>query len=329
MTGSETGSQGGMLWRVAVAVPAHAAVAFETVLEPFALSVSTYDPDPGSGRTPGKPAPASWSGDIWLAEACVVEAICEEEPPAAAVRNALEAAASATGVALPEPRISTIEPRDWVAETQRSFPPMTVGRYHLRGSHVETPAPAGSIGIIMDAAAAFGTGEHETTKGCLLALDRLVRSMRPSRILDMGCGSGILAVAAALTWRRPVTASDIDPTAVAVAAANARVNRVAHLVRVSLSDGYRHPAVRAGAPYDLIFANILARPLTRMAPALASHLAPGGAAILSGLLWWQEAQVLSAHRVQGLSLERRVRLGDWTTLIVRRSQAAVEPTSGL
>jgi len=313
---------GASLWRVAVAVPARAAVAFETVLEPFAVAVSTWDPDPSSARTPGKPAPASWAGDIWLAESCIVEAICETKPAAPALADALAAAAEATSVPLPEPRISPVEARDWIAETQRSFPPIDIGRYHLRGSHVEGPPPAGSIGIIMDAAAAFGTGEHETTRGCLLALDRLARSTRPRRILDMGCGSGILAVAAALTWRRPVVAADIDDTACAVAETNARINRVGGLVKIHVSDGYKNPAVRAGAPYDLVFANILARPLTRQAPALATHLAPGGAAILSGLLWWQEPQVLAAHRLQGLSLVRRLRLGDWSTLVVRRGQAA-------
>src|SRR5690606_34021882 len=143
--------------------------------------------------------------------------------------------------------------------------------------------------------------------------DVLTRRIKPARILDLGCGSGILALAAARTWRVPVVASDIDPVSVRETRRNAGVNGLLPLVCAVRSVGWQAPAVRRGGPYDLVFANILARPLMRMAPDLARNLAPGGMAVLSGLLTWQEARVLSAHRQQGLRLIRRYRFGDWST----------------
>jgi ribosomal protein L11 methyltransferase len=204
---------------------------------------------------------------------------------------------------------------DWLKRNQESFPPMRIGRYFIHGSHIETPVPAGSIGLLIDAATAFGTGEHATTHGCLLALDRLVRQGKRGRILDMGTGTGILAIAAAKSWRVPVLACDIDGNSVKVAAENVGLNQVAGLVMCRQSDGYASRAVRINAPYDLIFANILARPLASMAPDLARHLAPGGVAILSGLLAGQEPYVAAAHRAQGLAFMGRIQRQGWHTLI--------------
>jgi ribosomal protein L11 methyltransferase len=170
----------------------------------------------------------------------------------------------------------------------------------------------------LDAGLAFGSGEHASTRGCLLALERIARRQRPRRILDLGTGSGILALAAAKLTRRPVLATDIEPWSVRVADENARLNREQRLVSARLADGWRHRAVRAGGPYDLVFANILARPLCAMARDLAAHLAPGGTAILAGLLGTQARMVLAAHRRQGLVLEARHDVGPWTTLVVRR-----------
>jgi ribosomal protein L11 methyltransferase len=171
------------------------------------------------------------------------------------------------------------------------------------------------VPIRLDAGLAFGSGEHASTRGCLLALDELARRRRFRRVLDMGCGSGILAIAAAKCWPARVLAVDNDPKAVVVAQENADQNGVAGQIRVRWSEGYRSPAVRSAGPYDLIFANILADPLCDMARDLARHLAPGGTAILSGLFDRQAARVIEAHRAVGLRLRRCLQLEIWTTLV--------------
>jgi ribosomal protein L11 methyltransferase len=167
---------------------------------------------------------------------------------------------------------------------------------------------------------AFGSGEHATTRGCLLALDDLARRRRLRRVLDLGCGSGVLAIAAAKTWPARVLAADNDPVAVAVAAENAALNGVADRVRVVESDGYRHPAIGAGGPYDLILANILADPLRGFARDLARRLAPGGAAVLSGIVDHQVRPVVLAHRPYGLRLRRTIAIGPWATLVLGRTR---------
>jgi ribosomal protein L11 methyltransferase len=186
-------------------------------------------------------------------------------------------------------------------------------------------APRGRTALILDAGVAFGSGEHNSTRGCLLALEQLAARTRqspPRRILDLGTGSGILAIAAAKTLRRKVLATDIEPWSVRVARENAQLNQVHTLVRPILADGWRAAAVRKSGPYDLVFGNILARPLRAMAGDLARNLAPGGTAILAGLLRAQAADVLAAHRRCGLVLQRRIHLEPWTTLILRRPRDA-------
>jgi ribosomal protein L11 methyltransferase len=191
-------------------------------------------------------------------------------------------------------------------------------RFAVRGTHVSGAFVPGRITLTLDAGLAFGTGEHGSTRGCLVALEEVARR-RPRRILDLGTGSGILAMAAARLLNRPVLATDIEPWAVRVARENAALNGVARLVTVRLADGWRDPFVRAGGRYDLVFGNILARPLCLMARDLALHLAPGGTAILAGLLASQARWVLAAHRTQGLRLERMLPQGAWTTVVVRKA----------
>jgi ribosomal protein L11 methyltransferase len=187
----------------------------------------------------------------------------------------------------------------------------------VRGTHISAPPIPGRITLTLDAGLAFGTGEHNSTRGCLIALERMAHR-RPARILDLGTGSGILAIAAAKLLYRNILASDIDPRAARVAAANARLNNVAALVSAFKADGWADKRLKRGAPYDLVFANILARPLCAMAHELAAHLAPGGTAILAGLLTTQAQWVLSAHRRAGLRLETRIPDGAWTTLVLRK-----------
>ena len=250
-----------------------------------------------------------------------VEGVRDVSNDDAPLRSALLVAAIASGVEAPLAR-EAIEAGGWVARTQAAFPPTRVGRRFLvRGTHDAGPVPAGLIALTLDAGLAFGSGEHGSTRGCLRALE-IVARRHPRRILDLGTGSGILAMAAAKLLRRPVLATDIEPWSVRVAGENARGNGVGRLVRPVLADGWRSAVVRARGPYDLVFANILARPLCRMARDLAGNLAPRGVAILAGLLDWQVRWVLAAHRRHGLVLERQVAEGSWVTLVVRKRSGA-------
>ena len=235
------------------------------------------------------------------------------EPQLAA---ALALAELVTGETAPLRRSPT-QAGGWLARTQSSFPEQRVGRrFAIRGSHLGRGQAAGRLTLVLDAGVAFGSGEHGSTRGCLRALEAIAHR-RPRRILDLGCGSGILAMAAATLLKRPVTATDLDGWSVRVARENALANGLRNRVRCNVAAGWQPPA-RRGAPYDLVFANILARPLCSMARSLAANLAPGGTAILAGLLSWQARLVLSAHRRVGLELDRMVREGAWTTLVLRK-----------
>ncbi|WP_029604627.1 50S ribosomal protein L11 methyltransferase [Kozakia baliensis] len=233
------------------------------------------------------------------------------------LERALTLARLMTGVDADLTRQQT-EAEGWLARTYEAFPQQDVGqRFSIRGTHLDRSHSRARMTITLDAGIAFGSGEHGSTRGCLRALED-VAYRKPQRILDMGCGSGILAMAAAKLLHRPVLAVDIEPWSVRVAASNARLNGIGPLLTCRLGNGWQTPQVRADAPYDLVFANILARPLCKMARSLAANLAPGGTVILAGLLNSQAQMVLSAHRRQGLALERRYREGDWTTLVLRR-----------
>jgi ribosomal protein L11 methyltransferase len=212
-----------------------------------------------------------------------------------------------------------LPPADWLAEAYAGFPARHIGRFYVHGSHVPPPS-GGTIPLHIDAATAFGSGEHATTEGCLLAIADLVRrGARIDRVLDMGTGSGILAIGIAKLVRTArVSAVDIDEESARVASLNAELNGVGNRVRAVQGNGYRSPLAARGPRFDVIIANILARPLIRMAPSLHHRLAHGGTAILSGLLRRQEAAVLGAHKAMGLRLVGRKRIGEWTTLILRR-----------
>jgi ribosomal protein L11 methyltransferase len=203
---------------------------------------------------------------------------------------------------------------DWVASSLAGLSPVRVGRFVVHGAHDRGKFSPNTIGIEIEAALAFGTGHHGTTKGCLAAIERAARSRWPRRILDLGTGTGVLAIAAARVVHRRVVAGEIDPWAVLAARINARANRAggyAHVVRAS---GTRHPAIRAGGPYDLVLANILLKPLQVLARPLRGLLAPGAAVVLSGLIPSQANAALSAWRTQGLVLRRRGTVDNWVTL---------------
>jgi ribosomal protein L11 methyltransferase len=250
---------------------------------------------------------------IWRVEGVKQVGVNESE-----LASSLAVAAAMTGEAPVLERAAT-EADGWLARTYASFPEQLIGeRFAVRGTHLTEPRTPNRITLTLDAGLAFGTGEHGSTRGCLVALETVARR-RPARILDMGTGSGILAMAAARLLNRKVLATDIEPWAVRVAAENAELNGVAHLVTARLADGWSDPFVRGNGPYDLVFANILARPLCLMARDLALNLAPNGTAILAGLLANQARWVLAAHRAQGLRLERMLPQGPWTTIVMRKA----------
>ena len=247
-----------------------------------------------------------------------VEGLCLDRPDRARLALMLELAWAGSGGTPPAFAIERVATRDWLAENQAAFPPLRVGRYFVHGGHWRGAVPAGSVPVCIDAATAFGTGEHASTRGCLLALDRMARRGRRRRILDMGTGTGILAMAAAKTWHGRVAARDIDPESVRVARRNAAVNGVAPALRCGRSGSYAERAIRRAAPFDLVTANILARPLIVMAHGLARVLQCGGVAVLSGLLARQAPSVLAAHRRLGMVLVRRIDVEGWHTLVLAR-----------
>ena len=209
---------------------------------------------------------------------------------------------------------------DWVTLSLRALAPVRAGGFVVHGSHDPDARRPGETAILVDANRAFGTGHHGTTAGCLDAIDRHLKRSRPMRVLDLGTGTGVLAIALAKRLRRPVLATDIDPVAVAIARANARGNGVGALVRVVTATGTSHPAIRTGAPFDLIVANILAGPLRAMAPGIVRVLAPGGTIVLSGLLERQRASVVAAYAAQDVALRDTIGREGWATLTLRRER---------
>jgi ribosomal protein L11 methyltransferase len=288
-----------------VDVPEAALAAYEAALSSTCATVGFFrDPKTGDWRVEGVKAAGSRETELTAA---------------------LALAAAVSGVSVSAQR-TPVAAGGWLARTYASFPEQLIGRrFVVRGTHLREPAVPGRITLTLDAGLAFGSGEHGSTRGCLRALER-VAYRRPRRILDLGTGSGILAMAAARLLHRRVLGSDIEPWSVRVAEQNAALNRVGRLARFRLANGWRQPAIRAGGPYDLVFANILARPLCLMARSLGAHLAPSGTAILSGLLQNQAPAVIAAHRRGGLVLEAYIQEGPWTTIILRRpGQVGLSP----
>jgi ribosomal protein L11 methyltransferase len=248
-----------------------------------------------------------WSVEAYFSEAA--------EPDAVAAELRQRLGGDAFGAPL---RVERLEEEDWVAHGLAELGPVAAGRFLLLGSHDLAQAPKGRTHILVDAGQAFGTGHHATTRGCLVVLDRLIAARRFANPLDLGSGSGVLAIALAKALNRPVLATDIDPLAVSVARQNAKPNRVRPLVQAVTADGLGHPAIAAEAPFDLVVANILAGPLMRMAPRLSAALARGGVLVLSGLLASQRSRVVAAYAAQGVPLRRAERFGDWMVLVLQR-----------
>jgi ribosomal protein L11 methyltransferase len=276
---------------------------FAESFAPDEIAVSLVDTRQGADAAPGQ-----WRVTIFF----------RGDPDEAALRElASIAAGPEAGKAL---RFEAIATKDWVRESLAGLKPVAAGRFIVHGAHDREAVPSNRIGIEIEAALAFGTGHHGTTRGCLLALDRICKpAQRPQRILDVGTGTGILAIAAARASRHGVLATDIDAASVRVARDNARLNRAGTRVVFIHANGVLTPAIHARAPFDLVFANILLGPLKRLAAPVRRVLAPGGRVVLSGILSVQANAALAAYRP--LVLERRIELDGWTTLVLRRKRA--------
>lgn len=282
-----------------ILVPAAAVAAFELMLADEVLALTSFEL--GDGALWSVEALLSPGGDDGRFAACLAQA------------------ATIAGIAEPAVAWRLVPQHDWVSETQKLMTPLRLGRFWVHGPDHRGPAPAGCFPLEIEAGLAFGTGRHATTSLCLEALGGLAkRRRRLAGLLDVGCGSGILAMAAACLWPGIMTASDLDPVAVRTARDNARANGLARRLRLALADGVAAPALRRHAPYEVVVANILARPLVAMARSLAAAVAPGGVLILSGLLVSQEGLVLQAYQAQGLILRRRLRRNDWAALVLER-----------
>src|SRR4051812_22279296 len=248
-----------------------------------------------------------------------------EYPPDEADVRALLGQVTDTGTAA-RLTFETVEAKDWVAASLADLKPVTAGRFTVHGAHDRARVASNRLGIEIEAALAFGTGHHGTTRGCLLALDGLLKMRRPRRVLDVGTGTGVLAIAAAKALRQPVLASDIDAEAVVIARENARLNGVAPFVTSIRAPSLTGCSFAARAPFDLVLANILLAPLTRLAGPMRQLLAPNARVVLSGLLANQENAALAAYRARGLKLVRRIPLGEWVTLVLARQADAPSPS---
>ena len=273
----------------------------EEALGGIAQSVARFKVEPDSVPT------RSWR----------IEAICDHAPVAHEVAGLLAEAAGTAVAEFPDIEIARLEDKDWLALNRSQFPPVRAGRFFIHGTHFSGAEPAGTLPICLDAGPAFGSGTHESTRGALMAIDRCAGEKTYGRVLDLGCGSGILALALAASTGAAVLASDMDGAAVDNVLFNADANGFGSRVEALLADGLA-PAVRRHAPFDLVAANILAEPLIAMAGDLGEVVVPGGTLLLSGLLARQEPDVLAAFHEAGFLHRFTVVLGVWSTLVVRR-----------
>jgi ribosomal protein L11 methyltransferase len=277
------------------------------------IIVETFDPaTTAAAAFEEAPDTSDWNKGPWIIEAYF------GAPPDEANVRALVAAAAGDAVA----RAATfgrVDERDWVAASLEGLKPVRAGRFIVHGAHERDAVKANDIAIEIEAALAFGTGHHGSTRGCLHMLDIVARKRRPRAILDLGTGSGVLAIAAAKLFKRKIHAGDIDSVCVKATGANAKRNRVAGFVRPVLAKGAAHPLLRAGGPYELVVANILARPLRDLAPQIARLAAPRADIILSGLIGRDVAGVAATYGVQGIALARRFDIDGWATLLMQSS----------
>jgi len=290
-------------WRAAITLPVDQVPLFDDLMANESDGASVFEvPDT----------------DDWIIETYFIE-----EPDRASLEARLTIVATAHNVRTPTLDLGPLPDEDWVQKSLAGLVPVEAGQFFVYGSHNDETPPENSIRILIEAGPAFGTGQHETTKGCLLAIDEIRRSTNDNPIqkpLDVGTGTGVLAIAMAKTWGVPVTASDIDPTSVCEARENAEKNGVDDLMRCLRADGLGDQKLQDGAPYDLLIANILANPLIAMAPDIVNAVGEKGWIILSGLLEKQRQGVLNAYLPLGAELVGQHQLGEWPTLVLKKRQ---------
>ncbi|CAO4146327.1 50S ribosomal protein L11 methyltransferase [Methylorubrum aminovorans] len=251
-----------------------------------------------------------------------LEAYFSEEPDAEMIRELIR---PMLGAQADEAVFETIDQQDWVRASLEGLKPVRAGRFLVHGGHDRHQVRANDLAIEIEAALAFGTGHHGTTLGCLRALVDELKRRRPARVLDVGTGTGILGFAAAKALRTPVIAGDLDPEAVTTARGNARLNGLGPYMRLYHAPGVRHGLADRPRGFDVVFANILARPLKRLAPSLTAVVADDGVLILSGLIERDVPGVLSTYRHRGFHLARSGVIEGWATLVLRRGGAAARP----
>jgi len=244
----------------------------------------------------------------------IFEATCDSPPN---VESFVELARQTLGGAV-EFSVSPIDPEfNWVAKSLEGLAPVIAGGFYVYGSHETGPIPGGLTPMKIDAAQAFGTGHHETTTGCLEAIDKVLKRRKPRHMIDVGTGTGVLAIALAKRTRSMVIASDIDPISVITTVENAAQNGVGKNIIALEATGVNHPTIQQNSPYDLIVANILAGPLMALAPSIGRIASKGCTVILSGILQHQARGVINAYARQGMVLSERLQRKDWTTLILQ------------
>lgn len=291
------------LWQSSFVVPSDAVDLFLNAADDEVLSIAAFEI--GGLENGGGP----W----WR-----VEMLHREEPDPEELSVLLEPIAVRAKVKDFDIEVERLPDANWIERVQREIEPFAIGRFWIHGSHVDAQPTKGQVPLQLNAGLAFGSGEHPTTEGCLRALDQLAKRRRFAHVLDMGCGAGLLAIAAAKCWPSRVLAVDNDGIAVDVAKENARINGVDDRFKALVSEGYAHLLIRTHGPYDLILSNILADPLCEMARDLANHLAHDGAVILAGLLDQQAREVVASHQVYGVFLRNKIKIGPWTILIMSR-----------
>lgn len=276
----------------------------EAAAQDLALALEEIDPAPaGVGTFEVDEASQLWEISVYFTQ-----------KPDGVALDLLAAAYGARPFA-----VSRMDDRDWVAQVRRELTPVEADRFFIYGAHDADKVPGNAYGLLIEAAMAFGTGHHDTTKGCLLAMSRLAkRGWRPRSVVDVGSGTGVLAMGAVKLWRKRALATDIDPIAARTARENAVANGLQPWVFSGAAVGFQHPQARRRRPFDLALANILANPLKKLAPQMRAHLAPGGRAILSGILNRQADGVEAVYKGHGFRRDSKLVLGDWTTLTLRR-----------
>jgi len=286
-------------WRLTCPAALDTIEIFADALEPHVLSVGWFETE---------------NPEIWMVEATV-----REEPNIEFLQSLLNEVASQNYLTASQLHSEKLPDADWLEQTWKNFPPLEIARFYIYGSHAKGEIPARLIGMEINAATAFGSGEHETTTGCLQTLcDFDEAGLQFKKPLDMGCGSGVLAMAIAKLWQIPVLAVDNDPESVRVAEQNALINECSSLIHAVCNEGFEGGIVQSQGPFDLIVANILAGPLCHMAGDMVANILNGGHIVLSGLLTRQVDSVVAAYESAGVTLDNIKKVGDWATLSFKK-----------